>query len=284
VPADGIACPAGGAGIAGATAAFWKRWTDMVELENSERQLLSAAVVNKKSLGQQVFEILESWIIEGKLAPGTRLTAEVIAKQLGVSRSPVREAIFELQRMGLAERWSFHDFRVFMPTEKFVLDLFDLSVILEAGQMYFASLKATPGDIADIAELLRQMAEAQDDKERYATLSHRLSALFKTGYDNGLLKDLLIGHDKYLRWLEHAYYTGEANSTTESHADHVVIFEKFRARDLAGLVGTLQLHMYKHRARVLEMLFRDLPPAKRGRRRAAASAMPTPAAPLEPRE
>jgi DNA-binding GntR family transcriptional regulator len=243
-----------------------KNALDRAEIDGSEMPSLSTAVVNKKSLGQQVYDLLEAWIIEGKLPPGTRLTAEAIAKQVGVSRSPVREAIFELQRVGLAERYGFHDFRVFVPTEKFVLDLFDLSVILEAGQMYFSSLQATPRDIAEIGELIQQMGEAQDDKERYAALSHRLSIAFKKGYDNTLLKNLTAGHEKYLRWLEHAYYAGEAKSSTESHAEHVVLFEKFRARDLAGLIGTLHLHMYKHRSRVLNILLKDPPVVKRLRR------------------
>ena len=224
---------------------------------NADSHVSATTTVNKKSLGQQVYELLENWIIEGKLAPGTRLTAEAIAKEVGVSRSPVREAIFELQRVGLAERMGFHDFRVFVPNERFVLDLFDLYVILEVGQLYFASLKATPSDIERIGDLINEMGQPHIDKKKYAVLSQQLSLIYKIGYDNILLKNLMVRNEKYLKWLEHAYYEHEAKSSSESHAEHVIIFEKFRQRDLAGLIGALQLHMYKHRSRVLKLLMRD---------------------------
>jgi DNA-binding GntR family transcriptional regulator len=236
-------------------------FSGMADVENADVPSATAQL-NKKSLGQQVYELLERWIIEGKLAPGTRLTADSIAKMVGVSRSPVREAIFELQRAGLAERYGFHDFRVLVPTERFVLDLFDLSVILEAGQMYFACLKATPDDIAKIAAVIDEMGRVQDDKDRYAALSRELSVLFRLGYENVLLQTVTANQAKFLKWLEHAYYSGEAARPADSHAEHLVLFEKFRERDLAGLIGALHLHMYKHRARVLKTLLKNSPEAK----------------------
>ncbi|HZQ60644.1 MAG TPA: GntR family transcriptional regulator [Casimicrobiaceae bacterium] len=93
--------------------------------------VLDGGALTRKSLARQVYDVLEARIISGELGPGVRLAEEQIAKQLSVSRSPVREAVAELQRVGLAERSGLHDRRVFVPTRKFVADLFDLWVILE---------------------------------------------------------------------------------------------------------------------------------------------------------
>lgn len=54
-----------------------------------------------ESLSKMAERYLEAEIVEGRLSPGTRLNPEEIAKQLNISKSPVREAIVLLQREGL---------------------------------------------------------------------------------------------------------------------------------------------------------------------------------------
>ena len=64
----------------------------------------------------------------------------------------------------------------------------------------------------------------------------------------------MLAHEKYLRWLERVYYSGEMDSPRQSHDDHVVIFEKFRRRDLTGLITSIQTHVDRQRERVLQIL------------------------------
>ena len=47
-------------------------------------------IIQKKSLSEQVFAVLESRIVNGTLRPGSRLAEEAIAEEFGISRSPVR--------------------------------------------------------------------------------------------------------------------------------------------------------------------------------------------------
>ena len=168
---------------------------------------------------------------------GARLAEEQIATELAVSRSPVREAVAELQRVGLAERSGLHDRRLFVPTEKFVADLFDLWVILESTQIYLSSLRANQDDHEEIAGLLDRMKAALGSKGRYAKLARTFSELLKNGCDNDLLNDVVNGHAKYLRWLRAIYYIGETESLREIHGDHVTIFKWYCDRSLTGLMG-----------------------------------------------
>jgi DNA-binding GntR family transcriptional regulator len=195
--------------------------------------------------------VLERHIIEGKLGPGARLAEEQIAKELAVSRSPVREAVAQLQRAGLAERSGFHDRRVFVPTKKFVSELFDLWVILESTQVYFSSLRASRDDMDAIAGLLARMRASLASKKRYAQLSRSFSALLKKGCDNRLLNDVVNGQEKYLRWLESMYYRDEPQSLRQTHDDHLLIFRQFRRRDLKGLVSSIGPHVNRQREKVL---------------------------------
>lgn len=203
-------------------------------------------------------------IIDGHLEPGTRLAEEAIAKQLNVSRSPVREAVNELQRAGLAERSGFHNRRVFVPTVKFVSDLFDLWVMLEATQIYRASLAARDSDIADIRELLAQMGKALSSKKRYSTLSFRFAERLKQGSSNQLLSDVVERHQKYLRWIERVYYREEGMTPRESHPEHLLIFEKFRARDFPGLFAAVSTHVDHQRSRIVGLMTEGRTRVRRG--------------------
>ncbi|MEW6262559.1 MAG: GntR family transcriptional regulator [Thermodesulfobacteriota bacterium] len=72
----------------------------MNERENKDGQGLQQFTL-PESLSQSLIRYLETEIIEGRLAPGSRLVPEELAKQLGVSKSPVREALVTLVNEGL---------------------------------------------------------------------------------------------------------------------------------------------------------------------------------------
>jgi DNA-binding GntR family transcriptional regulator len=100
--------------------------------------------VRSISLREQVVEQIRMAIIEGRLKPGDHITEAVLTSQLGVSRTPVREALILLEREGLVvsspNRGSF--VRAF--TTKDVSEIFSLRTTLEnfAGQLIINKLSA----------------------------------------------------------------------------------------------------------------------------------------------
>ena len=68
----------------------------------------------RKSLGQYVFESLKQAIVRGDIAPGDWLVESHIAEVLGISRTPVREAIHKLERERLIERQPRGGFQKFL--------------------------------------------------------------------------------------------------------------------------------------------------------------------------
>ena len=73
-----------------------------VELKNLDFGSLQAFQA-RKSLGEHVFDSLKQAIIRGNMSPGEWLVESHIADTLGISRTPVREAIHKLEREGLIE-------------------------------------------------------------------------------------------------------------------------------------------------------------------------------------
>lgn len=69
-------------------------------------------MIERSSLRTQVGDVVRKWITEGKLRPGIRIQEPKMAAQLGVSRTPLREALFQLERDGLVRSDPGKGFRV----------------------------------------------------------------------------------------------------------------------------------------------------------------------------
>lgn len=77
-------------------------------------------------LGDEVYARLGEAILDGRLAPGQRLRDQELAEWLGVSRTPVREALQRLERAGLVEVSPHRYTRVSQPNDKVEADTFEL--------------------------------------------------------------------------------------------------------------------------------------------------------------
>jgi DNA-binding GntR family transcriptional regulator len=113
-------------------------------------------LVQKKSLRDGVFDLLHQRIVAGRYSPGEWLRQEEISTQLGVSQTPVREALDLLVSAGLAERVPYRGVRVPELTNENIVDAYILRLILENAAVRLAALNATQGRIADLISLVEQ--------------------------------------------------------------------------------------------------------------------------------
>src|SRR3972149_3850895 len=85
-----------------------------------------------KPLKEELFDALHRQIIAGKYGPGDWLRQEEIATQMGVSMTPVREALDLLVAAGIAERVPYRGVRVREMSAKDVADAYGMRLIFEA--------------------------------------------------------------------------------------------------------------------------------------------------------
>lgn len=109
-----------------------------------------------ESLSQMTERYLEADIIEGRLPPGTRLNPEEIAKRLGISKSPVREALILLHREGLVTS---KPRSVFIVSEISLADLHEIYPIRAALNALMVKIVVSSAAAATTAERLRQLLE-----------------------------------------------------------------------------------------------------------------------------
>ena len=140
-----------------------------------------------------VADELRRQILVGELPPGTRLRQLDVARELGVSTTPVREAFTSLAREGLIQQDAHRGVFVFAPSADDVRERYEIRIALEPLAAGLAA-KAMPDEtLAELEALLAEMKRAVGkDKARYATeLDPRFHALIAASAERPRLADIV---------------------------------------------------------------------------------------------
>ncbi len=175
-------------------------------------------------------EALRGAILRGEIAQDQPLTVGRLAQQLGMSPTPVREAIRTLQAEGLLQREPHHSVSVTRYSTKDIHDIFRLRAELESQAARLAVPRLSDEDIARLELLQCEMERAAErqDIERVNQLNAEWHLLIYSAADNRVLLDLVQHLWKKFMW--------EGNWITQNHAQlsfsqHTALLAAIRARD-----------------------------------------------------
>lgn len=129
------------------------------------------AGIARTVLREQVKEILVERIVRGELKPGDRLVETRIAQELGTSQAPVREALRDLELLGLVESEPFRSARVREVSDDELLDVFPVRLVLEELAASL-STKQLRGDVSALERELEGMRAAAVAGDAAALLEH----------------------------------------------------------------------------------------------------------------
>jgi DNA-binding GntR family transcriptional regulator len=110
--------------------------------------------------GEFVYGVVRDDISSGRLRPGDRLRETEIADRMGVSRTPVREALKRLESDGLVSFGQPRGLTVTELTHGQILDLYAMREVLEGAAARFAAERASPLEIATLKQILEQHKSA----------------------------------------------------------------------------------------------------------------------------
>lgn len=113
----------------------------------------NSVMLQRDTLPIQVLNKLMDWIMDGKLKMGEKLNTEELAKQLGVSRMPIREALSSLEKMGLAESIPYVGTRLVTLTQDDILQIYMMRQMLEPMAAASACMKITEEGIQMLEEI-----------------------------------------------------------------------------------------------------------------------------------
>jgi DNA-binding GntR family transcriptional regulator len=131
---------------------------------------------DKEPLRERVYWYLRSAILSGSILPEGRLVEEVVARELGVSRTPVREALHKLEREGVIEHFPNRGFAVARETESQVAEIFEIRAVLEGYILRIACENATDNFLSELKSLIKE-AERCFTESKIEEL-HRINTMF----------------------------------------------------------------------------------------------------------
>ncbi|MDB5370685.1 MAG: GntR family transcriptional regulator [Roseomonas sp.] len=229
-----------------------------------------------QSLGGQVKASLEALIASGDLPPGARLNEVTLAKRLGVSRGPVREAARALEKTGLVT--------VILNRGAFVrtmgideaMQVYELNSIMFGFAAARLAVACTGEQAMTLRALLAEMDRAIEAEERDAffaanVLFHEQILAFS---GNAVMEQVYLEHTRKLLLLRRRSFD-RTGSMTEANAEHRRLLDAILAGDASQARQLGEAHTRSGRARFLTAIeYRDglhpAPAAKRPRPQPAA--------------
>lgn len=207
---------------------------------------------------ETILRSLLDWIDEGRLNPGDEIDESALVQQFGVSRTPVREALMQIEATGLLRRLPRKGAVVFKPTLPEFLAILEVHAKLEGQAAGLAARRLSPAGavalesaVAACEEHLARLGEGEP--AAYYQLNLRFHATVAEAAGNPFLLDLIKTNARKLM----AYYRARyayAGSITDSVRDHRAIAALITARDSAGAEEAMRRHCQFDQVTAMDLL------------------------------
>jgi DNA-binding GntR family transcriptional regulator len=198
--------------------------------------------VERTVLREQVKEILLERILRGELEPGERLVETRLARELGTSQAPVREALRDLQLLRLVESEPFRGARVRAVDDTHLLPVFPVRAALEELAAREAAVKAE-GDVRALERQVAEMRRAAGRGDWRSQVSADLAfhrVMVEMADNEPLLQSwLVLGIDVSTAFATYWTYWDQS----ELADFHVPIVEAIQARDATRAGAEARKHV-----------------------------------------
>lgn len=212
----------------------------------------------RANLGQQVFDYLVDHIYEMDILPGSRLGVGEIAEQLGISRSPVRDALHLLVAEGLVEHSSASGYQVVEINRKYIEDVFAVRRALEPAALRLAAVEL---DTAQVKALCATWTKLQQN--HLPATFHTLDTHIKADNDfhrtlgdlsgNHVLRDMMRKVIYKASWIRRWVYSNEipVSHLATIAEEHLAILNALLDNDVECAVTLLDDHLIQGQAKAL---------------------------------
>lgn len=226
--------------------------------QRSDCMLLSAQPIQRgKSLYEQTYQALRASILSGELAAGDRIVETQLAQQLHVSRTPIREAVRQLQKEGLATSDASGGLRVTAISVADAVYLYDCRMALEQLSVASACQQASSAQLQILeqyvvqAEALTLGRSVELSSTQLLELDYQFHRSIAEGSGNKWLVTLLDQvFDKMT--LLRIQTTRHNLNVLEVRIEHRHIYEAIASREPDRAVQAVQQHLMSSKARVIQ--------------------------------
>ncbi len=200
-----------------------------------------------QSLKDQVYEYISRKIQLGEIFPNEKITEVGIANQMGISRTPVREALIQMVSDGFLERTSDKGLIVKQYTKEDKFETFQIIGALDGLAGSLATNRLTDEEILKMQELTERMdiAIKYQNYQDYGNLKHVFHSIYINKCGNVKLINLL--NSMINNFMPKTYYSIDKEKLFQilsnySNREHKELVEHFKKRDSAAVEAKLKEH------------------------------------------
>jgi DNA-binding GntR family transcriptional regulator len=212
-------------------------------------------VVGFPNIGDSIYDLMWKRIVNLEFPPGSRLSDDALAREFGVSRTPLREALHRLSQVGLVQVNARRGFFIPVATRQDVAELYDLRIALETFATRAAAPQITQDELQPHLERQRRVRERADstapvDVEEFVDSDLHLHELLVQRGGNRRMRQILTDLKGQLSLvLLRAAVSPE--SRVFAIAEHGRILDALLAGDVEATIAAMTDHLQGAKQRAL---------------------------------
>lgn len=202
-------------------------------------------------LRERAYAALEEMIVDGVFPPGLHLKEDDLAKRLGVSRNPVREALQGLVREGLADYQPGKGVFVHAPSRREVEEVFQTRALLEGESARLSAGHISSGALESMKEILElgHRAVLTEDAQELLKLNEQFHNVIIGAANNSIMAAMMVPLQRRIRWYFSRVVVSRAPGSWNQHNE---IYQAICDGDGEGASKKMVAHIMQTRQSILD--------------------------------
>jgi DNA-binding GntR family transcriptional regulator len=204
-------------------------------------QARSTPLLERATTTEVAAAILREMILDAELKGGEPLRQDLLARRLGISRTPLREALNRLATEGLVRMDPHRGAVVVRATAEELREIYEVRVLLEREAAYRAALRCSDEDLRELHAIIEQQRESIDPRA-FAKSNTEFHERFCAIAGQRTLSEIITGlrnrSEVYIRLL-----AGMPTSLERAYDEHLAIVTALERRDQKAVVRTVSDHL-----------------------------------------
>lgn len=193
----------------------------------------------------EVFQLIRADIISLRIPPATRISIDSLARELGVSQTPIREALSMLEGVGLVTKERFVGYCSAPQLNRAQFDeLYEARLLMEPFAARQAAERMGEEELKALSGLAHGMepGQSRSSYQRFADQDSQLHDLIAAGSGNRIIQDSLARLHTHLHIFRLRFHN---DVTTEAHVEHAALVDALERRDGGRAEAAMREHIQK---------------------------------------
>jgi DNA-binding GntR family transcriptional regulator len=179
-------------------------------------------LIDNPNLRGQTYKILKNMIITREIQPGKKICEETLAREIGVSRTPIREALCRLEHEGIVKSIARRGSFVTMPSRENIIEILQIREVLEGLVVRLVIPHLQPADIQNLRDCLEKLRSTPEDARHvieYTDSEVEFHDILLKKCPNAMLRqmmEMVHAHLQIIR-LRTVILPGRAQKTLDEH-------------------------------------------------------------------